>query len=67
MSTPAPVGLEGYDVDDVVLDYRLNDDSDWDTFTEERPYTNAFVFSEDRSSVLLGLKKRGFGVGLCVI
>ncbi|PIL27735.1 hypothetical protein GSI_10888 [Ganoderma sinense ZZ0214-1] len=37
---------------------------DWVDYKSVKLYTNAFVISPDSRKVLLGLKKRGFGVGL---
>ncbi|KAI6104388.1 NUDIX hydrolase domain-like protein [Pisolithus sp. B1] len=37
-------------------------DTDWQPYTQTRLYTNAFVISDDK--LLLGFKKRGFGVNL---
>ncbi|KAM5543699.1 hypothetical protein V8D89_002316 [Ganoderma adspersum] len=37
---------------------------DWVNYKKIKLYTNAFVISDDSRRALLGLKKRGFGVGL---
>lgn len=36
----------------------------WDTYDEVRYYTNAFVWDENNARILLGFKKRGFGVNM---
>ncbi|KAM5543709.1 hypothetical protein V8D89_002326 [Ganoderma adspersum] len=37
---------------------------DWVDYKNIKPHTNVFVISADSRRVLLGLKKRGLGVGL---
>jgi len=39
-----------------------DDEASWSALGPVKKYTNAFVLSPDRSKILLGMKKRGFGV-----
>ncbi|KAJ8596774.1 hypothetical protein M405DRAFT_725509 [Rhizopogon salebrosus TDB-379] len=55
MTSALPPGLEGN-----LVEYVRGGEGDWLPFDEKRFYTNAFVIQDDK--ILLGLKKRGFGV-----
>ncbi|VDB92474.1 unnamed protein product [Peniophora sp. CBMAI 1063] len=60
MSTTAlPPGLEGD-----LIEATSGGAGEWAAFEKRKWYTNAFVFDPSGSKMLLGLKKRGFGVGL---
>jgi len=41
-------------------------DQKWDTYTEVRRYTNAFVWDEKNAMMLLGYKNRGFGANMYI-
>ncbi|KAI0634812.1 NUDIX hydrolase domain-like protein [Trametes polyzona] len=56
-----PPGLK-YD-GPLVVERTGNDEYEWNAYDKVKEYTNAFVILNDRK-VLLGLKKRGFGMGL---
>lgn len=55
MTSILPPGLEGN-----LVEYVQGGVGDWLPFDQKRFYTNAFIIQDDK--VLLGLKKRGFGI-----
>ncbi|OJA11608.1 hypothetical protein AZE42_01943 [Rhizopogon vesiculosus] len=55
MTSALPPGLEGN-----LVEYVRGGEGDWLPFDQKRLYTNAFVIQDDK--ILLGWKKRGFGV-----
>ncbi|OAX43801.1 hypothetical protein K503DRAFT_846947 [Rhizopogon vinicolor AM-OR11-026] len=55
MTSALPPGLEGN-----LVEYVRGGEGDWLPFDQKRFYTNAFVIQGDK--ILLGWKKRGFGV-----
>jgi len=56
----SPPGLADYTAHEVT--HTSREDLEWNSFENVKLYTNAFVLSKDGSQILLGLKKRGFGV-----
>ncbi|KAG2752263.1 hypothetical protein P692DRAFT_201838554 [Suillus brevipes Sb2] len=55
MTSILPPGLEGN-----LVEYVQGGVGDWLPFDQKRFYTNAFIIQDEK--VLLGLKKRGFGI-----
>ncbi|KAF8320846.1 hypothetical protein DL93DRAFT_2073599 [Clavulina sp. PMI_390] len=55
-----PPGLTEFTPTEVLS--TAQDDLEWEPTKSVKLYTNAFVLSSDRKKILLGLKKRGFGV-----
>lgn len=55
MTPILPPGLEGN-----LVEYVQGGVGDWLPFDQKRFYTNAFIIQDDK--ILLGLKKRGFGI-----
>lgn len=55
MTSILPPGLEGN-----LVEYVQGGVGDWLPFDQKRFYTNAFIIQDDK--ILLGMKKRGFGI-----
>ncbi|KZV76585.1 hypothetical protein PENSPDRAFT_679940 [Peniophora sp. CONT] len=58
-ATMLPPGLEGD-----LVEVESGGSGDWMTFEKRKWYTNALIFDPSGLKVLLGLKKRGMGIGL---
>ncbi|KZV76584.1 hypothetical protein PENSPDRAFT_679939 [Peniophora sp. CONT] len=58
-ATSLPPGLEGD-----LVEANAGGSGEWAALKTRKSYTNAFVFDPTGTKMLLGLKKRGFGVGL---
>ncbi|KAF8588165.1 hypothetical protein K439DRAFT_686380 [Ramaria rubella] len=58
-----PPGLQEPAVE-VISSHHPAHDADWMTFENTKLFTNVFIWNEKTGKMLLGYKKRGFGMGL---
>ncbi|KAF8512056.1 NUDIX hydrolase domain-like protein [Gautieria morchelliformis] len=64
MPESLPPGLQGQAREVISGGHPTYDSIDWMPFEAVKLFTNVFVWNEKTGKVLLGFKKRGFGMGL---